>query len=87
VVAAANTAANLRITAVKTGSNRGLAEESRAELCLELINRRPIVIHDFDSELRMAQFMAAVWPSDRTRNLRASVEAEAALAMSEPGHA
>lgn len=44
----------------------------------EMIQRRPVIIFDFDDELRMAGFCVAMWPSDRTRQIRADVAAERA---------
>jgi hypothetical protein len=56
--------------------DREVAEQTRAALFAELVSRRPIVIHDFDDEVRFAEFCAATWPSDRTRKILAEIKAD-----------
>lgn len=48
----------------------------RAALILEFISRRPIVMHDFDDELRFIRYCEAVWPCPKTSRLRAEIERE-----------
>ncbi len=50
-----------------------LAGQCRAALVAELRRRSPIVIHDFDCELEMLRYAAALWPSDAVRRLRDEV--------------
>ena len=47
------------------------AERSRDGLMMELIQRRPIVMVDFDDELAMAHWCEALSPSERSRSIRA----------------
>lgn len=54
------------------------AKRIRADLMLELINRRPTIIHDFNDEAEMARFCEALCPSDRTRRIREGIERERA---------
>jgi hypothetical protein len=67
----------IRIDQFKIGTDdHVLAEQCRAALCGELIQRRPIVINDFDDELALVRWCEAIAPSERTTRLRAAVEAE-----------
>lgn len=76
-VASIDTAKEIRIDQFKIGmDDLPLAEKCRALLMLELIQRRPCVIHDCDDELEMAKWCAALCPCERTRSLLANVEAE-----------
>jgi hypothetical protein len=59
---------------------RDLAERLRASLIVALIQGRPLVIHDTDDELEMARWCEAIWPSEKTRRVRAGIEAERAEA-------
>jgi hypothetical protein len=59
---------------------RELAERLRASLIVALIQERPLVIHDTDDELEMARWCEAIWPSEKTRRVRAGIEAERAEA-------
>ena len=56
--------------------DRDLAEEARALVMLALIDHQPRVVHDMGDELEMAKLCAVLWPSERTRALRAAVERE-----------
>lgn len=53
-----------------------LANQTRADLLLELVSRKPIVIHEFDNEPALAAFCAAMWPSERTKRLLDAVNAD-----------
>jgi hypothetical protein len=67
--------------------DRGWAEEARAALVMELLSRRPIVMHDFDDELRLARFCADVAADEITRlrkRLDASEEKQRVLARRSP---
>lgn len=57
-------------------SDKELAEWCRTALTMEFIARRPIVMHDFDDELRLAKFCESLWPCERTTSIRTNVEAE-----------
>ena len=57
---------------------RTVAENTRAALMLTFLERKPVVMHDFDDELRMAKFFEAVFPCDKTRSIRANLERERA---------
>jgi hypothetical protein len=56
--------------------DREWAERTRLALLAELVNRRPIIINDFDDEVRFAAFCAGVWPSERTRKIHADIKAD-----------
>jgi hypothetical protein len=76
-IASTDAAGKFRIDCFRVAEdNRTLAEESRAALMLELIKRRPVVMHDFDDELRMAKFCEAAFPCKKTRDIRAGIERE-----------
>ena len=47
-------------------------------MMMELIRRKPIVLHDFDDELRMARLFEALCPGEKARAIRADVERERA---------
>jgi hypothetical protein len=80
-VASADAAGQFHVDQFKVASDdQSLAEETRAALMLEFINRRPVVMHDFDDELRMIHFCEALWPCDKTHRLRAAVEQERGIA-------
>jgi hypothetical protein len=67
----------IRIDQFKIGQDdHDLAEHCRTALCLELVQRRPIVLNDFDDELALVRWCEAVAPSERTTRLRAAVEGE-----------
>ena len=68
----------LRIDQFTAKNDQKLAQEVRAELTVELIHRKPIVLHDFDDELEMARWCEAIAPSERTRSIRAQLERERA---------
>ena len=67
-----------RYDMVTTKGPRKAAERTRADLMLELINRPPAVIHDFDDELGMARFFDAICPSEKTRSVREAIERDRA---------
>ncbi len=52
------------------------AENCQASLIMELVGRRPVVIHSFDDELDLIRFCDAVWPCAKTKRIRASIEQE-----------
>jgi hypothetical protein len=53
-----------------------LAEQARSLAMLALVDHRPRVVHDTSDELAMARLAEVLWPSPRTRALRAAVERE-----------
>jgi hypothetical protein len=53
-------------------------EMDRQSVIAELINRRPIVIHDTDDEIGLARLCEALWPCERATQLRMAVERELA---------
>src|SRR3954471_14417684 len=55
---------------------RDLADAMRSALRLTLLQRRPIVVHDTDDELRMARLCAVIWPCRKTEAIAADTEAE-----------
>lgn len=56
--------------------DRDRAEQIRMGLVMELLSRRPIVVHHFDAEEPFAAFCAAMWPSERTNRLYADIKAD-----------
>jgi hypothetical protein len=60
--------------------NKADAEQFRASVMLALMQRRPIVIHDVDDEVRMARLCETLWPGERISRLRKLVEAERSTA-------
>lgn len=67
----------LRIDQFKIGpDDRDLAEQARAALSLALLQRRPIVVHDFDDELALAKWCEALCPGKRSRRIREDLERE-----------
>jgi hypothetical protein len=77
IVGSADARGNFRTDQLKIEKDdKALAEETRAALMLVFIERRPVVMHDFDDELAMARYCEALWPCDKTHRLRASVEQE-----------
>ena len=58
--------------------DRGLAERSRAALMMEIIQRRPVVMADFDDELPLARWCEDLCPSERSRSIRLAIERERA---------
>jgi hypothetical protein len=58
--------------------DKELADECRAGLMLEFINRGPVVMQEFNDELRMACFCEAICPCEKTRRIRSSLERERA---------
>lgn len=59
------------------GNFRELAEQYRSGLMVEFVNRRSaLVIHSFEDELAQARFCETMWPCDKTRELRTSLERE-----------
>jgi hypothetical protein len=56
---------------------RGTAEALRRAVQMALLTRhRPLMIHDCDSEMRMVELAAAMWPSPKTRRILAELKAE-----------
>jgi hypothetical protein len=55
-----------------------LAEELQSALFVSLIHERSIVIHSMDDELQMARLCEVLWPSAKTRTIRANSAAERA---------
>jgi hypothetical protein len=49
--------------------DRETVEQMRNSVLVCLIERRPIVIHDFDDELRMAEMTSTLWPSDKVTRI------------------
>jgi hypothetical protein len=71
VIGSIDTKGELRIDQFKIAADdRDLAERCRADLWLELIQRRPIVLHDFDDELALAQWSEAICPGERSTSIR-----------------
>jgi hypothetical protein len=67
----------LRIVRFKGVLDRALIERCRFALCLTFAWRRPpLVIHDFDDELHLARFCAAIFPCEKSHRLLADIEAE-----------
>jgi hypothetical protein len=56
--------------------DREWAERTRSALLMELVTRPPIVVNDFDDEVRLAAFCRDLWPSERTRKLYADIKAD-----------
>jgi hypothetical protein len=79
VVGSATASGEFRVDQFKA-SERDLAEMWRANLFLALVTRRPIVIHDFDDELEMARWAAAICPSARTARILAAIRRERGVA-------
>lgn len=57
------------------GPGEAAAVKTRALLMVGLVQRRPIVIIDLDSELAMARCCEAVWPSAKATEIRQIIEA------------
>jgi hypothetical protein len=58
-------------------SDRQDAEELRTAVMVALARKRTLlVIHGFNDELEMARWCEAIWPGERTRGIRAAIEAE-----------
>jgi hypothetical protein len=51
-------------------------EADRTAFLLELIRRRPIIVHDMGDEVSMARLCEALWPGDRITAIRKRVEAD-----------
>jgi hypothetical protein len=68
-----------RIDKIVVGDDREIGERCRSSVHLELLQRPPLVLHDFDDELEMAKWCEAIWPSEKTRQIRTSIEEERAL--------
>jgi hypothetical protein len=73
----------LRIDQFTSKNGQELAERIRAELAVELVRRRPIVLHDFSDELEMARWCEVICPGDKSRRIRANLERER-IASGEP---
>lgn len=56
--------------------DKPLAERARAALLIEMMQRRPVVVHDMADELDMARWCAAIWPGQKTAAILASIEGE-----------
>jgi hypothetical protein len=41
----------------------------RFDLIAHFVTLRPMVVHEFDSELQMARFCKTAWPCDKTRRI------------------
>jgi hypothetical protein len=62
------------------GNDRETVKEVRAGVLVELIQHRPLVIHDTDDELYMARLCEGLWPGKRIAKIRQQLEAERAAA-------
>jgi hypothetical protein len=60
------------------GADRAFAEETRSALWFNLIQHKPLIVHDFDDELEMARWAEVAWPSKQTRKIVSDIEAERA---------
>ena len=80
VVCSIDAKGELRIDQFKIArDDRDLAKQTRAELMLEMIQRRPpSVIMDFDDELLLARWCEALCPGERSRRIRSAIERERA---------
>jgi hypothetical protein len=75
----ADPAVPFRVDQLKIAQDdKAQAEWCRAALMVELIQRKPIVIHEFDDELEMARWSEAMCPCEKTRTILASLERERA---------
>jgi hypothetical protein len=45
-------------------------------MMVEFAGRGRMVLHEFDDELRFAEFLETMWPCARTTRIRANVERE-----------
>jgi hypothetical protein len=52
------------------------SEADRFAIYVELINHKPLVVHDFDDELEMAKWCEAIWPCDKSHRIRKALEQE-----------
>ena len=69
---------SFRLDGFHCGNDRDLAERSRIALMVEFVFRRPLIVHEFDDELRFAEFCETMWPCERTTRIRTDVERERA---------
>ena len=77
IVGSADAAGNFRSDQLSIPQDdKPLAKEARAALMQAFIERRPVVVHDFDDELEMIRFCEALWACDKTHRLLAAVEQE-----------
>ena len=53
-----------------------LARQWRDGIRMALIQRRPIVIHEFDDELEMAKWAAAICPGEKTARILEGIRRE-----------
>ena len=61
VCASADAEGQFHLDCLTIGNDdREMAEETRSTAFMELMQRRPIVVHDFDDEVRFARFNAAL---------------------------
>jgi hypothetical protein len=59
------------------GEDEQHTEQIRFDLYLALVNlRRPIVLHDMDSEIGAVRLVERLWPCERATRLRQAVEKE-----------
>jgi hypothetical protein len=73
----ADPAAPFRVDQFKIAhDDRARAERCRAAMMLELAQRRPIVVIDFDDELEMARWCEAMCPCDKTSAILTAMERE-----------
>jgi hypothetical protein len=77
-VGSASSAGKFRMDAFQCRADRDLAERSRIAMMVEFAGRGPVVIHEFDDELRFAEFCETMWPCERTTRIRVDVERERA---------
>jgi hypothetical protein len=56
--------------------DKAQAEWRRNALWMALMQRKPIVVHDFDDELEMARWSVAICPCEKTRTILAGLEQE-----------
>jgi hypothetical protein len=51
-------------------------EQMRMEVMAELVQRRPLIIHDMGDEVEMARWCEVLWPGKRIAAVRKQVEAD-----------
>jgi len=68
-----------KVDKIAVGDNRQFGEHVRGSIYIELLQRRRVVLHDFDDELEMAKWCERIWPSDQTSQIRAAMESERAM--------
>jgi hypothetical protein len=51
-------------------------EEYRLAVLTELFTRRPLVVHTFDDEVTMSRWCEALWPCEKSKRIRQSIETD-----------